>query len=85
MDITTMVESWQIQIPGMTDTQRDTIARHIEVHVNGERERCAKIAKDHGEFCHTEARNGGSPQLWERGTGANYIAEKILSRSTTEG
>ncbi len=46
-----------------------------------ERAACAEIAQAHGEFCHKEAQNGGSPDLRERGNGATYIAGQIRDRS----
>ena len=42
---------------------------------------CAKIAEDHAVFCQHEADNGGSPDLYERASGARHIAKKIRELS----
>ncbi len=45
-----------------------------------ERERCSKIASDHGTFCRREADGGGDPVLYERAEGAFHIAATIVEQ-----
>ncbi len=56
------------------------LQRAVNVAVEFEREECAKIAQQHGEFCRDEARAGGALVLYERADGAYYIASKIRER-----
>ncbi len=65
-----------------TETKKyaEQIVDLVKAAVEAEREACAVIAQKHGEFCHREARNGGSIDLHERGDGAIHIAALIRSR-----
>ena len=44
----------------------------------------AEVAREHGEFCRNEAQNGGSHDLYERSTGAFYLATKFRARADEE-
>jgi len=47
-------------------------------------ERAAVFADKHAEFCHKEAHNGGSHDLYERSRGATYIAVKTRALKSTQ-
>ncbi len=53
------------------------LQKAVNEAVEFEREECAKIAQQHGEFCENEARAGGASVLRERAEGAFHIAAKI--------
>ena len=46
-----------------------------------EREACAALAFDHGDFCLREAQQGGSEDLRERAKGGWHIGERIRART----
>jgi len=67
--------------PAGPDAQTEYVLRMLRLAVADEREACIEIAQQHGEFCRKEAQNGGHPSLYERGTGATHIADKIRARA----
>ena len=48
--------------------------------VEAEREACARIAHDHGEFCRSEAMNGGHVSLHERATDCDDAMSRMRFR-----
>lgn len=79
MDMSKVKEVAQV-LSSMWD-RGDNFMKLAEYAMSDEREACAKIAQEHGEFCHREVDNGGSADLRERAEGACYVAEKIRQRS----
>lgn len=63
----------------------------VEIHVarvargahNAALEEVACKADHHARFCRYEADNGGSPDLYERASGANYLAEQARNLKVT--
>ena len=62
-----------------TDEQKEWLFEECRAARDETLEECARIAADHAEFCHTEAHNGGSRDLYERASGAAYLRDKFRS------